>query len=1047
MLIQKILFLLTLLPLLTKGIEENSTISENCGKDFKCIIKHMEFTIPDQEVQIDKMKIKLSKMVIYDFDINYLNLSYFPEETQASNSIILRLQIIDVKMNGTIDVPSLLISKVQLKAVLTNLTAEIPLDFIKGSDDLMENVTIIEDSFYTNLDNFTITARGGSSFIIKPILPVIEKAAIGFINNETILYSLLNPLIEEYGGKLFEMINSYIRSEVNGPDEISIPLRNIQDLIPVIQSPIVDLLRYLLNDIVADPTNPLNINNLVNRFMGDTPGVRLTSLGKQFGFKVPIVISALIPESQTTVNFLIKELTVFGLNTWTDLSFLNPDSSSKFILDSHANLGNLKINVSTLLNFSTVDLNTSAVSHLSQDFDLYLELVDNTLDLDFQLAAIKGAGSNYTNAQYTNFDCLSKLIDDGETGVTKLLLNTTFKVFDYDTKGVLDGFIFNLVSFILDFFLRNNLDLVPKFLNGLIYEFLVQKELKGEITNKTCPYLHDEPIKEIDKPITIGCFSGAVFIALVMALIVALMTKKIRKNQQKMEDIDNEQDKEKPSTYTGFFRTDEEASLMMHPAIPLWARLLVPLLIFTNIALFISSNSGLGAGVFLKLLVGKDTKISLPSLFNFGLINSITEMWAAKSYFLSILICVLSCVWPYTKLVIMAIVWMLPTTVLKVHIRSRILRVLDELGKWSLLDSYVMTLMLIAFHIKLNFPIVNTRDIHNPTYLNIWVYPGYGFITLILGTLMSLALSHIICIINRKAKKYNKEEKVSAIKKGVYITQHWALNCLLVIILIFALALFTLGILIKSSSFDFAGLAGWFIDLLDKPTKKAYSVIDLGIGIPDAAEFPNSFGVRITQVIFFIVTVVVPYIHMIALFFLLFLPMTKKVLLHFYYVCETLYAWSCIDVFIISILATVLEIGQLTQFLVADKCDFIEPIIQNYFSEEYLVKGHEKCFVVITRVLPGSYFLIGATLLHTMATIWINIKARKLSKDEESSHEPKENETNFNEDPEGEMEDIESNSPYESNADLETKKSKESQTDLMKSDQNRVVWERVYKQS
>ena len=55
-----------------------------------------------------------------------------------------------------------------------------------------------------------------------------------------------------------------------------------------------------------------------------------------------------------------------------------------------------------------------------------------------------------------------------------------------------------------------------------------------------------------------------------------------------------------------------------------------------------------------------------------------------------------------------------------------------------------------------------------------------------------------------------------------------------------------------------------------------------------------------------------------------------------------------------------------------------------------------------------------------MATIWINIKTRKLSKDEESTHEVmNEGETNFNDDQDiEEMEDIESHSPYVSNTDL-----------------------------
>ena len=175
-----------------------------------------------------------------------------------------------------------------------------------------------------------------------------------------------------------------------------------------------------------------------------------------------------------TVYFYLKEISINGFDTWRNLSFLEPDPNSLYILDTHTELGNLGINISTTVDFKSIDINTTEESHYSQDLDLYVELVDNKLDFDIQMAAPRGAGSNYTDAQILNFDCVVSLLDKKETGITKLLLNTTFNRFDYDTTGALDGFIFDTVSFILDFFITNNLNLVPKFLNGFIYEFLLQ---------------------------------------------------------------------------------------------------------------------------------------------------------------------------------------------------------------------------------------------------------------------------------------------------------------------------------------------------------------------------------------------------------------------------------------------------------------------------------------------------------------------------------------------------------------------------------------------
>ena len=60
--------------------------------------------------------------------------------------------------------------------------------------------------------------------------------------------------------------------------------------------------------------------------------------------------------------------------------------------------------------------------------------------------------------------------------------------------------------------------------------------------------------------------------------------------------------------------------------------------------------------------------------------------------------------------------------------------------------------------------------------------------------------------------------------------------------------------------------------------------------------------------------------------------MHRKAQKIFYNIAEILNAWSCIDVFVIAIFASLTEIGQFTKFIVGDKCDSIDPIIQKYFK-------------------------------------------------------------------------------------------------------------------
>jgi uncharacterized paraquat-inducible protein A len=67
-------------------------------------------------------------------------------------------------------------------------------------------------------------------------------------------------------------------------------------------------------------------------------------------------------------------------------------------------------------------------------------------------------------------------------------------------------------------------------------------------------------------------------------------------------------------------------------------------------------------------------------------------MWDAKVYALATLIAFFSGLWSYIKLVTMLLCWSIPPGLLSISYRQTSLVVLDVLGKWSLIDSFVMIL-------------------------------------------------------------------------------------------------------------------------------------------------------------------------------------------------------------------------------------------------------------------------------------------------------------------------------------------------------------------
>mgnify|MGYP006977151087 CR=1 FL=1 len=111
---------------------------------------------------------------------------------------------------------------------------------------------------------------------------------------------------------------------------------------------------------------------------------------------------------------------------------------------------------------------------------------------------------------------------------------------------------------------------------------------------------------------------------------------------------------------------------------------------------------------------------------------------------------------------------------------------------------------------------------------------------------------------------------------------------------------------------------------------------------------------------------------MIILFVLFFLPMNKKCLLFLYYASRTIYAWSCLDVFAISIFVSIFVIGKMT--VEPETCGFLNPLLKNYFDKR------EMCFSVDEKIDSGSIVLIFAAAFYVAATIWINVKAKMLYK-------------------------------------------------------------------
>jgi hypothetical protein len=297
---------------------------------------------------------------------------------------------------------------------------------------------------------------------------------------------------------------------------------------------------------------------------------------------------------------------------------------------------------------------------------------------------------------------------------------------------------------------------------------------------------------------------------------------------------------------------------------------------------------------------------------------------------------------------------------------------LDALGKWSLIDAYVLTLMLVAFRFEMAPEQIDSR-------MDVYVSPKWGFYCFLFSTMLSLVLTHTILAAHRKVIAAEKKEKKEAAERTysgkkslctIAFTGEYPRPIgvtLITLLLITSISLLVIGSYWISFEFQFQGLAAVALQYLGEDVSNSYSLITLGESIPASSSDPNSFGIRWIQATFFLFALAIPLTLLLFLLFLWLVPLSRKSQRKIYIVTEILNAWSAIDVFVISIIAALLEISQFAQFIIGDRCNLINQILADYFSNE--LNGVDKCFNVVTKLDAGCWLLFGGCISYIISSI------------------------------------------------------------------------------
>ena len=417
--------------------------------------------------------------------------------------------------------------------------------------------------------------------------------------------------------------------------------------------------------------------------------------------------------------------------------------------------------------------------------------------------------------------------------------------------------------------------------------------------------------------------------------------------------------------------TNWNTAMVFHPDIHPAIRYGVVCIQLSLFGLYLWANMGAGASVDLYLKIAQDP-IVIKDLFLFTLGGTITDMLNAGVYFLAIIIICFSGIYPYAKVATHLYCWCMPTDMLPPKKRENILIFIGSIGKWSLVDTFVLFLMMVAFNMRIS---LQDGDIT----ADVFIVTKFGFYGFLFATMLSLSMGSVVLWFHRYTTTYVEIEEggdeislsemkhrygklqVKSTERGRYIVGA---------VLTFTAMLSVWGSFVPSFSFDIQGLAGMAVELSpDSSPTNTYSLLTMGLMIPEATRIPNDVMIRWCQMTYFIFALICPMCYLVCLWSLWCCKFTLATQRTLYVMLEVFSEWAAMEVFVISIVACSAQIGKLAYFMVGGACDELDVILQEAMSVDKEIKSfvdEPTCFGVAANLEFGASILLVACIIFTV---------------------------------------------------------------------------------
>eukprot|EP00929_Paragymnodinium_shiwhaense_P006764 TRINITY_DN110724_c0_g1_i1.p1 TRINITY_DN110724_c0_g1~~TRINITY_DN110724_c0_g1_i1.p1 ORF type:complete len:1207 (+),score=276.99 TRINITY_DN110724_c0_g1_i1:79-3699(+) len=432
-------------------------------------------------------------------------------------------------------------------------------------------------------------------------------------------------------------------------------------------------------------------------------------------------------------------------------------------------------------------------------------------------------------------------------------------------------------------------------------------------------------------------------------------------------------------------------ALCMSTAVPRFLSLSVLLSLFMAICLLVTSNYLLAAETYVALEMGGKPSQEPPVSENvyqvmvFSVIYSIARLLAEPSMqFLGVILLLFSGVLPYFKLLAMVFCWVVPVRLCSTRTRGNLLLVLDQLGKLSLIDIFVIQLISAVLFTIIPFAGLDkdkAEAVVSPLNIGLRTNQEVGFSAFVAATVIALTLGHVLLFYQECDPLTSLQHSAQA---GSKLTAHWfrkprslgeihekvtgrKRNVLVCVLLVCTSICFVVGI--QMTWFTVQLVAPIDQCGLQRPgcnTEAAYSMMSFAAELPHMSQKPYSFAARFSQATFVIFAIGMNQLHLGILVVAWFGRLSPKGLARASSLAHSLFAWSALDVTIISSVLTAMELNN-SNFvpLPPSTCKFIDKFREEPLEIEEM-NGNMVCrgMRISCTLQNGTYVLAIGVILH-----------------------------------------------------------------------------------